>query len=82
MRTLFNCEVGLSDHTMGIGAAVAAVAHGATVIGSTSRFAAPTAGGQRVLTGTELHALVVETERAWQSLGRVTYGPSDAKRSP
>jgi len=32
MRTLFNCEVGLSDHTMGIGAAVAAVAHGATVI--------------------------------------------------
>ena len=32
MRKLFNCEVGLSDHTMGIGASVAAVAHGATVI--------------------------------------------------
>ena len=32
MRELFNCEVGLSDHTMSVGAAVAAVAHGATVI--------------------------------------------------
>ena len=32
MRKLFNCEVGLSDHTLGIGAAVAAVALGASVI--------------------------------------------------
>ena len=32
MRKLFDCEVGLSDLTMGIGAAVTAVAHGATVI--------------------------------------------------
>ena len=32
MRELFGCEVGLSDHTMGIGVAVAAVALGATVI--------------------------------------------------
>lgn len=32
MRELFNCEVGLSDHTMGIGTAVAAVARGASVI--------------------------------------------------
>src|SRR5204863_4176135 len=32
LRALFGCEVGLSDHTMGVGASVAAVAHGATVI--------------------------------------------------
>src|SRR5690606_35298960 len=32
MRQLFGCEVGLSDHTMGVGASVAAVALGATVI--------------------------------------------------
>ena len=32
MREFFDCEVGLSDHTMGIGAAVAAVALGASVI--------------------------------------------------
>jgi len=32
LRDLFNVQVGLSDHTMGIGAAVASVALGATVI--------------------------------------------------
>ena len=32
MRKLFNCEVGLSDHTMGLGASVASVALGASVI--------------------------------------------------
>ena len=32
MRELFQCEVGLSDHTMGCGAATAAIAHGATLI--------------------------------------------------
>jgi len=32
LRELFGCEVGLSDHTIGVGASVAAVALGATVI--------------------------------------------------
>src|SRR6185312_9051341 len=32
LREMFGCEVGLSDHTMGVGVAVAAVAHGATVV--------------------------------------------------
>ena len=32
MRELFGCQVGLSDHTMGLGVAIAAVALGATVI--------------------------------------------------
>ncbi|OEU65406.1 MAG: pseudaminic acid synthase, partial [Desulfobacterales bacterium PC51MH44] len=32
MAKLFDCQVGLSDHTMGIGAAVASVALGATMI--------------------------------------------------
>ena len=32
MKNKFKCEVGLSDHTLGIGAAIAAVANGATVI--------------------------------------------------
>jgi len=82
MRTLFNCEVGLSDHTMGIGAAVAAVAHGATVIEKhfTLRRADGGVDSAFSLEPEELHALVVETERAWQSLGRVTYGPSDAEK--
>lgn len=78
MRELFNCEVGLSDHTMGIGAAVAAVAHGATVIEKhfTLRRADGGVDSEFSLEPSELQHLVVETNRAWQSLGKVMYGPT------
>ena len=82
LRELFACEVGFSDHTMGIGASVAAVAHGATVI--EKHFTLSRADGgvdsSFSLEPEELRALVVETERAWQSLGTVTYGPSEAEK--
>lgn len=82
MRELFGCEVGLSDHTLGIGAAVAAVAHGATVIEKhfTLRRADGGVDSAFSLELEELHALVVETERAWQSLGKVTYGPDAVEK--
>jgi len=81
MRQLFNCEVGLSDHTMGVGASVAAVAHGATVIEKHFTLSRADGGVDSAfsLEPDELTQLVVETERAWQSLGRVTYGPSEAE---
>lgn len=83
LRALFDCEVGLSDHTMGVGASVAAVAHGATVIEKhfTLRRADGGVDSSFSLEPAELQALVVETERAWQSLGDVRYGPSDAERN-
>lgn len=83
MRTLFGCEVGISDHTMGIGAAVAAVAHGATVIEKHFTLARADGGVDSVFSMEphELSQLVVETERAWQSLGQVTYGPGEEERS-
>lgn len=82
LRSLFGCEVGLSDHTMGVGASVAAVAHGATVIEKhfTLRRADGGVDSSFSLEPSELAALVVETERAWQSLGRVTYGPTEAEK--
>lgn len=82
LRALFGCEVGLSDHTMGLGAAVAAIAHGATVIEKhfTLRRADGGVDSSFSLEPEEMHSLVVETERAWQSLGRVTYGPSEAEK--
>jgi|CXWL01.1.fsa_nt_gi N-acetylneuraminate synthase len=82
LRALFGCEVGLSDHTMGIGASVAAVAHGATVIEKhfTLRRADGGVDSAFSLEPEELRMLVVETERAWQSLGKVTYGPSEAEK--
>ena len=83
MRKLFNCEVGLSDHTMGIGASVAAVAHGATVI--EKHFTLNRADGGEdsafSIEPEEMKQLVIETERAWQSLGTVQYGPSEAEKS-
>jgi pseudaminic acid synthase len=83
MRQRFACEVGLSDHTMGIGAAVAAVAHGASVIEKhfTLRRADGGVDSAFSLEPQELRSLVTETERAWQSLGGVSYGPTAAEQA-
>jgi N-acetylneuraminate synthase len=82
MREMFGCEVGLSDHTMGVGAAVAAVANGATVIEKhfTLRRADGGVDSAFSLEPEEMKSLVIETERAWQSLGKVTYGSSEAEK--
>jgi N-acetylneuraminate synthase len=81
MRQLFNCEVGLSDHTLGIGAAIAAVAMGATVIEKHFTIDRSDGGVDSTfsLEPAELAQLVIETERAWQALGQVTYGPTKAE---
>jgi len=81
MRKLFRCEVGLSDHTMGVGTAIAAVAMGATMIEKhfTLRRADGGVDSSFSLEPTELAMLVEETERAWMSLGAVTYGPMEAE---
>ncbi|MGG2109448.1 pseudaminic acid synthase [Lysinibacillus pakistanensis] len=82
MRELFGTEVGLSDHTIGVGVSVAAVTLGATVIEkhfTTSR----AEGGVDAafsMEPDELKMLVEETERAWQSLGKVNYGPTEAEK--
>ena len=82
MRELFGCEVGLSDHTMGVGVSVASVALGATVI--EKHFTLNRADGGVDSTFSmepaEMAQLVVETERAWQALGQVSYGATDAER--
>ena len=83
MRKLFKCEVGLSDHTMGIGASVAAVAHRATVIEKHFTLNRADGGVDSAFSmePEEMNQLVIETERAWLSLGEVKYGPSDAEKS-
>lgn len=81
MRELFRCEVGLSDHTHGIGAAVAAIAFGATVVEKHFTLARADGGVDSAfsLEPDELAALVAETERAWQALGEVRYGPTESE---
>ncbi|MCP9861500.1 MULTISPECIES: pseudaminic acid synthase [unclassified Cyanobium] len=82
LRELFGCEVGLSDYTMGVGVAVAAVALGASVVEKHFTLARADGGVDSAfsLEPTELASLVRETERAWQSLGQVRYGPTEAEQ--
>jgi N-acetylneuraminate synthase len=78
MRERFGCEVGLSDHTMGLGVAVAAVAHGATAIEKHFTLRRSDGGVDSAFSmePEELRLLVLETEIAWQSLGEAHFGPS------
>lgn len=82
MRELFSCEVGLSDHTMGIGVSVASVALGATVI--EKHFTLNRADGGVDSTFSmepdEMTQLVLETEKAWQAIGQVSYGATEAEK--
>ncbi|SVB60513.1 uncharacterized protein METZ01_LOCUS213367, partial [marine metagenome] len=82
MRKLFNCEVGLSDHTMGIGTGVAAVAQGATVIEKHFTIRRSDGGVDSAFSmePEEMKQLVIETKRAWQSLGKVFYGPTEVEK--
>ena len=81
LRKLFNCEVGLSDHTMGIGASIAAVAHGATVIEKHFTLDREDGGVDSAFSmePSEMKQLVIEAERAHQSLGNIKYGPSKSE---
>ena len=82
LRDLFGCEVGLSDHTQGIGAGIAAVALGATVIEKHFTLSRADGGVDSAFSMEphEMAALVTETERAWQALGGIQYGPTEAEQ--
>ncbi|MEO8762218.1 MAG: pseudaminic acid synthase [Bacteroidia bacterium] len=76
MRTKYNCMIGLSDHTIGIGVSVAAVTLGARVIEKHFTLSRADGGVDSTfsLEPEELKSLVVETERAFLALGKVQYG--------
>jgi len=82
LRELFDCEVGLSDHTMGMGVSVASVALGATVV--EKHFTLDRADGgvdsSFSMEPAEMAQLVLEIERAWQALGQVSYGPTEKEK--
>lgn len=82
LRELFDCEVGLSDHTMGVGVAVASVALGARVIEKHFTLDRESGGVDSVFSMEphEMAQLVEETKRAWQALGKVSYGQTAAEK--
>lgn len=83
MRELFGCQVGLSDHTMGNGVAVAAVALGAVFVEKHFTLDRGDGGVDSTFSmePDELRRLKEDTESAWLAMGQVTYGASQAEKA-
>ncbi|MDG1143215.1 MAG: pseudaminic acid synthase [Burkholderiales bacterium] len=81
MRELFGCEVGLSDHTLGVGAAIASVALGASVIEKHFTLDRSDGGVDSAFSmePNEFKSLVDETNKAHLALGAIRYGPTEAE---
>lgn len=77
MKKIFGCEVGLSDHTLGVGASLAAIAHGATFIEKHITLSRKDGGvdGAFSLEPNEFKMLNDEASRVKLSLGKVRFGP-------
>ena len=83
MRSRYGCEIGISDHTIGIGVSVAAVALGATVVEKHFTLQRSDGGVDSAFSmePQEMAQLVIETERAWQSMGKVQHGPTEKEKA-
>ena len=81
LKKRFNCEVGISDHSLGIGAAIAAVSLGAVIIekhfslkkniGVDGKFSSEV---------NEMKNLIDQSKIASKSLGKVFYGPTENEK--
>lgn len=82
MADAFDAPIGLSDHTMGIGAAVASIAFGAVLVEKHVTLSREQGGvdSEFSLEPPELAALVAETRVAWQSLGEARIGATASER--
>lgn len=78
MRDLFKCEIGLSDHTMGIGVSIASLAFGVTIIEKHFTLDRKDGGvdSSFSMEPVEMKQLVLESKRAWEALGNIQYGPT------
>lgn len=82
MRELFHCNIGLSDHTLGIGVAVASVAFGAAVIEKHFTLSRAEGGVDAAFSmePKEMAQLVQECRTAWEALGEVSYNLSEQEK--
>ena len=79
----FRCEVGLSDHTEGIGASVASVAVGASIIEKHIVLKKNDGSVDEAfsLSPLEFKNLVNEANKAWLSLGKKYLGPTKNEKN-
>jgi len=83
LEKLFDVTVGLSDHTLGTGVALASIALGARVIEKHFTLNRTDGGVDSAFSMEphEMKMLVEESVKACQSLGRICYGPTDKEKS-
>ncbi len=82
LASSFDVPVGLSDHTMGIGVAIASIALGACFIEKHLTLARAEGGVDSgfSMEPAEFAALVTESKKAWEALGHIQYAPLNAER--
>lgn len=88
LRTLFHLAqtfetfVGLSDHTLGIGVAIASIAFGACLIEKHFTLSRQEGGVDSAFSmePLEFQSLVIEAKRAWEALGSIRYAPLPVER--
>jgi pseudaminic acid synthase len=83
LEQLHNCIAGLSDHTLGIGVSVGAVALGARVIEKhfTLRRADGGVDSAFSMEPAEMKALVDESNRVFQALGHIQYNVQESEKA-
>jgi pseudaminic acid synthase len=83
MKDLLGCHVGLSDHSLGIGVAVASVALGASMVEKHFTISRQDGGIDSTFSmePKEFKLMTEEIKTASQSIGRVSYGPTDKENS-
>ncbi len=83
MRDTFDCAIGLSDHTMGCGVAVASVALGACLIEKHFTLARADGGVDSAFSmePAEFRLMREEVDRAAMAIGRITYGGTKAEEA-
>lgn len=79
LRGLFNVQVGLSDHTLGMGVAIASIALGAVVVEKHFTLSRSDGGVDAAFSmePEEMETFATESRRAWQAIGKISYGRTE-----